>query len=209
MGALQDCERIVGPLLGQPVNTLSTLAFVAAGGLVIKRSSLPWVGFALIATGIGSLLFHGPRPGLGEWAHDVTLAWLLLVVGASGRSWERWARVWGLPALGTLMAIWPAIGDPLAVTLAVLTLSLLLVDDRSGDTVGPVALLAAVGIFGRLGATGGPLCDPDSILQPHALWHIGSAAAITWWALRRHPRPEPFRSGTGRISSGGGAIDEM
>jgi hypothetical protein len=148
-------------------------------------------------------------PPFADWAHDVTLAWLLLVVAGSGRPWERWTRLRGLVALGALIAIWPQVGDPVTVALAILALSLLLFDDRSGDTMGPMLLLAAVAIFGRLGATGGPLCDPDSILQPHALWHIGAATAVTWWALRRHPRPAPFRSGPDRIRSGGDAIDEM
>ena len=38
-------------------------------------------------------------------------------------------------------------------------------------------------VVGRLGATGGPLCDPGSWLQPHGLWHISAAAALGWWAV--------------------------
>lgn len=183
------------------MNTLSTLAFVIAGGLVVKRSRAPWVGYALIATGLGSALFHGPMPEWSEWAHDVTLAWLLLVVAGLGRPWERWTRFPGLVVLGGLLALWPALGDPVGVALAVVAISLLLVEDRSWDTLGPVLLLATVAIVGRLGSTGGPLCDPDSVLQTHTLWHIGSAAAVTWWALRRHPRSEPPRRRSDRISA--------
>ncbi|MGD2042436.1 MAG: hypothetical protein PVJ28_02230 [Acidimicrobiia bacterium] len=202
MGALRDCERVVGPLLGQPANTLSTLALAVAGGLVIRKTSSSWLGYALLATGLGSFLFHGPMPPLAEWAHDVTLAWLLLVVAGLGRPWERWTRLAGLVILGALFALWPGMGDPVGVALAVLAISLLLLEDRSRDTVGPVILLTAVAIIGRLGATGGPLCDPDSLLQPHALWHIGSATAVAWWALRRHPQSGP-RRGTDRISTQG------
>ncbi|HLF43892.1 MAG TPA: hypothetical protein VJA46_10265, partial [Acidimicrobiia bacterium] len=81
MGAAADCESIGVGLLRQPVNSLTTLAFAVAGIVVMtRRPERLWVGIALIATGIGSFLFHGPMPGGSEWAHDVTLAWLLLVV---------------------------------------------------------------------------------------------------------------------------------
>jgi hypothetical protein len=40
--------------------------------------------------------------------------------------------------------------------------------------------------IGRLGGSGGPLCNPDSLLQPHALWHVGAAGVATWWAIHRH-----------------------
>jgi len=49
--------------------------------------------------------------------------------------------------------------------------------------LGPVTLLAGVAVLGRLGATGAPLCDPGSVLQPHGLWHLGAATAVLWWAL--------------------------
>jgi hypothetical protein len=68
----------------------------------------------------------------------------------------------------------------------------IVVDLRHGASwqplVGPLVLLGSVAIIGRLGATGGPLCDPDSILQPHGLWHLGAAAALLWWALQ-YPTP--------------------
>jgi hypothetical protein len=201
VGALRDCESVIGPLLGQPVNTLSTLAFFVAGGLVARKSGTPWVGYALIATGVGSLLFHGPMPSFAEWAHDVTLAWLLLVVAGLGRPWERWTRLPGLVVLGALLGVWPEMGDAVGVALAIVAISLLLVAERSWATVGPLLLLTTVAVIGRLGATGGPLCDPDSLFQPHALWHIGSATAVVWWALRAHGRHGPSRPGTERIGS--------
>jgi len=44
-----------------------------------------------------------------------------------------------------------------------------------------------------LGRTGGPLCRPDSLLQPHALWHLLTAVAMAAWAVDRitHPVPAP------------------
>jgi hypothetical protein len=183
MGALRDCEAVVDSFLGQPVNSLTALAFVAAGVMVLIRSRLPWVGVAMIATGVGSFLFHGPMPSYSEWAHDTTLAWLLMVVAGSGRSWARWAQLPGLAALGLVFAVWPDSADPLSIGLTIVAVVLLLQGDRSMSVIGPIVLLATVGVIGRLGASGGILCNPGSPWQAHGLWHLGAAAAVTWWAL--------------------------
>jgi len=189
VGAAADCETIGPGFLGQPVNALATLAFVAAGVIVLRRPRLRWVGVALIGTGIGSFLFHGPMPPGSEWAHDVTLAWLIAVVAGLGTRWERLSQLPALIALGILFALFPLVADPAAIGLTVLAVASLLIQNRSLTSIGPLVLLGAMAIFGRLGATGGPLCDPGSPFQTHAVWHLGAAAAVTWWALAR-PRDQ-------------------
>jgi hypothetical protein len=141
------------------------------------------VGVALAATGVGSFLFHGPMPAGSQWAHDVTLAWLLVVVPGVGTRWHGWVRLPGLTLLGVFFALAPGLADPVVVILTAISVVTLLKRDRSLATVGPLTLLVLTAGLGRLGATGWPLCDPDSLLQPHAVWHLGSAAAVTWWAL--------------------------
>lgn len=185
MGALADCERIANSLLGQPANALSTLAFLVAGVVVARRPDLRWIGLAIFATGIGSFLFHGPMPRGSQWAHDVTLVWLIALIAGWGRPWERWTRLPGLAVLGVVFAGAPILADPLAVALTAAALGLVLIPDRSIHNLGPIAVLGLAAIVGRLGATGGPLCDPDSLFQPHALWHIAAAGAVAWWALGR------------------------
>jgi hypothetical protein len=202
LGAVADCEAIGTGFLGQPVNALSTIAFLVAGGIVIARAArLRWVGIASIATGIGSFLFHGPMPPGSQWAHDATLAWLLIVVAGVGSRWEGITRLPAAVAVGVFCAMFPTATDPLAVVLTVVVLTSLLTRDRSGATVSPLLLLASVAVFGRLGATGQVLCDPGSWFQPHVVWHIGSATALLWWALNSRvdgrradsPSPEPSR----------------
>lgn len=183
MGAAADCELIGAGLLGQPVNTITTLAFVVAGAVLLGRAKVRWVGVALIATGVGSFVFHGPMPAGAEWAHDVSLAWLILVIAGVGQPWERWSRLPGLVVLAALFALAPVLADPIAVALTVATVFLVLRRDRSPATLAPLGLVAAVAIIGRLGATGNPLCDPESLLQAHGLWHIGAAVGVAWWAL--------------------------
>ena len=184
MGAAADCEVIGAGFLGQPINTLTTLGFVLAGIIVIvRRGDMRWVGIGLVATGIGSLLFHGPMPPGNEWAHDVTLAWLVTMVAGWGTLWERFSRLPALLLIGAAFAVLPVIADPFAVVMTVVAVISIFRRDRSAATVAPLLLLAAVAVFGRLGATGGPLCDPEALFQPHAVWHLGSAVAVTWWAL--------------------------
>jgi hypothetical protein len=185
MGALADCELVKSALLGQPANTITTLAFMIGGLVVAQRPRLRWIGAALFATGIGSFLFHGPMPPRAEWAHDTTLVWLILVIAGWNRPWERWTLLPGLTVLGVAFLAAPLIADPVGVGLTVAALGLLLIPDRSFGNWGPMALLGLAAVIGRLGATGGPLCNPESLFQPHALWHIASATAVVWWALAR------------------------
>ncbi len=49
-----------------------------------------------------------------------------------------------------------------------------------------IAVLLGLGAaIGRLSATGGPWCDPDSVFQGHSVWHLAAAVALGFWA-----RPE-------------------
>jgi hypothetical protein len=184
VGAEVDCEQIGTGWLGQPVNSLSALAFLVVGFFIAtRRPERFWVGVAVAATGIGSFLFHGPMPAGSQLAHDVSLAWMLATVPAVGTPWDRWIVLPGLVVLGALFALVPSLTDPVFIALTAVTLVVLVRRDRSAATLGPLALLVTSAAIGRLGATGGPLCDPDSLLQPHAIWHLGAAAAVTWWAL--------------------------
>jgi hypothetical protein len=159
------------------VNALTALAFVLAGVWMLSRRDVRWIGIALVATGVGSFLFHGPMPAGNEWAHDTSLAWLLVVVAGWGHRWERLSHLPSLVVLGLGFAVLPAAADPLALALtiaAVISLAL----RRVGLL--PLSLAAVAGIYGRLGSTGGPLCNPDSWWQPHGVWHLAAAASVVW-----------------------------
>ena len=184
MGAAADCEAVGAGILGQPINTLTTLGFVVAGIIVIvQRQDMKWIGIGLVSTGIGSFLFHGPMPPGNEWAHDVSLAWLVTMIAGWDTRWERASRLPALVVIGALVALIPVMADPLAGLMTAVAVMAILLRNRSVATVAPLLLLASAAVFGRLGATGGPLCNPDSLLQPHAVWHLGSALAVTWWAM--------------------------
>ena len=185
MGAAADCEAIGVGFLGQPVNSLTTLAFLVIGiAVMTSRRHQMWIGAGLIATGIGSFLFHGPMPPGSEWAHDASLAWLLALIGSSGTRWEAVSKAPALVVIAVTFGLFPVIADPVAVLLTGFAVVSLLASNRSTTTWGPLALVTLAAAYGRLGATGGPLCDPEALYQPHGVWHVLAALAVGWWATR-------------------------
>jgi hypothetical protein len=155
-----DCEQALAGLLAQPINALSSLAFIPAGVLTIVaamratgrlRLHLAVYGSALIGVGLGSFAYHGPQPAWAGRAHDGSIilalvAAILLAATAGGRR----NRIW-----------------------------------RTGPGRLSAALVAAALASYAAGRTGSPLCDPDSWIQFHAVWHVlaaGSALALAWGA---------------------------
>jgi hypothetical protein len=65
-----DCEALRDGWLGQPVNTLSSLAYVVAGAYVLWRGGPRVPALALAAVGVGSVLYHGPMTSGAGLAHD-------------------------------------------------------------------------------------------------------------------------------------------
>jgi hypothetical protein len=89
-----DCEALHGGWLGQPVNCLSSLAYVGAGAYLLRRGgpgARP-VAAALGAVGLGSVLYHGPMSPGAEAVHDgslVALAATIVVTAGLRRSVPR------------------------------------------------------------------------------------------------------------------------
>jgi hypothetical protein len=87
--AVSDCERIRPGLIGQPMNTISSLAFVAAAVPIARRArragSLAWTGVAAAAAleGFGSVAYHGPGGRAGKAVHDVGLVALFTTIAAA------------------------------------------------------------------------------------------------------------------------------
>lgn len=75
-----DCEALRDGLLGQPVNSLSSLAYVLAGVYVLRQGGARAPAVALAAVGVGSVLYHGPMPPGAEQIHDGSLLALLAAV---------------------------------------------------------------------------------------------------------------------------------
>ena len=90
-GAL-DCEAIRAGFLAQPVNALSSLAYVGAALWVVAaarrvtgrvNASVSTFAALLAAEGVGSLLFHGPGDAASHLLHDAALVGTLTAVAAT------------------------------------------------------------------------------------------------------------------------------
>ena len=153
-----DCEAIRSGWLAQPANATSSLAFVAAGGWLLVRAAAPGAnrvslvsaGTALSGVGLASVAYHGPQPAWAEAVHDGTIVGLAVVMAGHGVWWltRRCGRSQGPGPGGGRW--WAAAG-----------------------ACGAAGLAAYVA-----GRTGGPLCRPESLWQPHAAWHLLVAAAL-------------------------------
>ena len=167
---LSDCEVHLGGLLGQPVNTLSTVAFGVVALWLLGSRERTWVtngmALTLLALGLGSFLYHGPGPRGAVIAHDagiVAAAGLVLAVSVSA--------VRSVGPRGAARAM--------AAALALLTFGWLL---------------------HTLGRTGAVLCAPNAWLQPHAAWHVVSAVGLGWLAVRTPSPTSRDRESTGQVS---------
>jgi hypothetical protein len=193
--AAGDCERCRTGLIAQPVDTVSSLAFVVAGIPLVRgrRPITRALGWAAVAAGLGSVAYHGPGTAAGRYVHDASLIALLglMALDDGGRAAGRTPPPVALAVLPVLAAVGalPGLTDVaqpvaggLAVAAGVARTIRRPAEDGPAPLVGAV-VLGAGAVLHALGRTGGSLCDPDSPLQPHAAWHLAAATAVL---LRHH-----------------------
>ena len=177
-GAAADCERITAGWAGQPVNTFTSLAFVAAA-ISLFGSRRPVQGAVLLAIGVGSVAFHGPMPSWGEWLHDASVLAAVGLVIVPAVHATRWVVL--IPALAGGLSISPRLGDFAAAGFTVVAIGSVAVRGWQRAWL-PLGIAGLGALVGRLAATGGPWCDPYTIWQGHGLWHLAAALALwIWW----------------------------
>ena len=200
---IADCERLADGLLTQPVNALSSLAFVLVGIGLIARTPAHKVDYrpraralatALVLVGLGSVAFHGPGGTWADWVHDASItALLVLVIVVEFGDRPSWiARhelvVWltTTAVLGGFEAIWQPLANGLNAVLAgVAILALVVFRWRTPTRRGVSAalgLVAAGAVIMVLSRTDGPWCDSTSLLQGHAVWHVLAAFGLGTYA---------------------------
>jgi hypothetical protein len=199
-----DCEHIGHGLLAQPINTLSSVAYVLAGALLLwravaarssARTACTLYALTVIGVGVGSAAFHGPMPAWGHFAHDLSIAAVLaLVIGydvalARGATVERGLVIFGVltGASVVVLAAWPDAAngpDALLVAVAIAAELAMARSPAGGVTIGAriwivgAAVLTIAALLNALGRTDGPLCHADSPVQLHAAWHVATAFVL-------------------------------
>ncbi|WP_225753415.1 hypothetical protein [Actinotalea sp. Marseille-Q4924] len=196
------CELLAAGFLQEPVSAVSSAAYVVAAVVVLGQARRRGVGpgavrprevapFAALVAGIGvgSFVQHGPDPAWSDLAHDLPLAATLCLVAADGvaalrsrpRRWWWWVAPTALLVPAILLVPRPA--DAAQAVVAGVAVVVTLLRARAEPAVRAralvaVGLLALGGLVGTLSRAGGPLCDPASVWQGHAAWHVLSAAAL-------------------------------
>jgi hypothetical protein len=202
-----SCEAFGPGIVLQPINALSSLALVIAGIGILwflptaARDRRRRTGYAatVVGLGVGSAAFHASMTEWGGWMDLIGIHLFLgyvLVVGVaefaavSDRGFL--ATVAG-GGTATAVALWfmdNGFGKYTAAALvAAIAVTEWLLRSRPARS-NRRWLWSAVGLFTVglavqwLGRGGGPWCDPDRLLQPHAVWHgIAALGAVT---LYRH-----------------------
>lgn len=205
-----DCEEWRPGLLHQPVNSLSSLAYTVAGVWVATRPATDRAsqvagsifGGAVIGTGVGSLLYHGPQWPGSAFVHDAAIASAVLFIAVDDLALLRgWTIRRQMTAYGTVVAVAclfvaviPASSGTVAALSAMSAVAVEVVLARHGQRVSTrmalvlAGILLAAGLAGLAGRAGSPLCRPRSLLQSHALWHALTAVALLQWDRVRRAR---------------------
>jgi Ceramidase len=187
------CEAVRTGLIAQPANTWSSLAFVLVGAWIVARSPMKLYGAATIAIGLGSAFYHASLTFVGQVA-DIFGMYLLvtyvLVFNAS-RLWPRVAAMFVVlyATLNVaLLAAQIAFPQSRRYLFAAIVAVVLILETRARGIdrkwlCWALASLSAGFVLWTLDITH-RLCDPKSLLQGHAVWHV--LGAIAAWCLVGH-----------------------
>jgi uncharacterized membrane protein YidH (DUF202 family) len=187
------CELAGGTPWAEPLSTWTSLAFVVAGAVIVRRALRPddrsptvpdaaaarrtrtALGVLVVLVGVGSVVQHGPSPSWNAVVHDPPLLGALALVAADavadlvGRPLRTWW--WLAPALADVALA--AAGGPastaaqVGVAVVAVAASVVRTARRTAvrrRTVAALALLAAGSAAGTLSRAGWPLCDADGPL---------------------------------------------
>ena len=210
MSGTADCEVRDEWFLEQDVNAWSSLVYVVAGVVLAAQTvhhRLPTAVYAfaavVVAEGVGSVANHGSAGDLAKFLHDVAMIGALgfiagwhagRLVGATDRG-SIVGLVAALVTASVLAAVAPgATNAMVAVAVVVIVATSLAARCRGLVGVWSPAVLVlggvAVGMWG-FGTPDSALCDTDSLLQPHAVWHVLTAVLALAWVDSAYAAVDP------------------
>mgnify|MGYP002399943682 CR=1 FL=1 len=198
------CEASAPGLWKQPVNTWSNVAplFAAVavahdvgrpGPVALPRALGLIFSLTLVFQGLGSMFFHA---SLMDWAGAVDAMSMFAIIGLliavnlfrGGALTERgllpfWLG-FSIAGMGLGLVAAPVVGNAVGVFVVAVLVSEVWLHRRDRGLpkrwfrAGVVVFGVGVAVWHGSAIEGMPLCEPSSVWQGHALWHVTSAAAI-------------------------------
>jgi dihydroceramidase len=198
------CEAVRPDGLAQPVNALTSLAYVLLGlwslvGGVRRPDDRPTarlmvaVGVVLVALGLGSFVYHASLTFVGQVldVQGMYLLGVLVLVGALVRRGvlrpraAPWVYLAAVALLLVVQVAWP---DSRRLLFGLVLLPGIVLEALPGTTgvpwgspalrpfrVGLLLLVVAYALW--LLDNAGVLCSPTSVWQGHGAWHVLTAVA--------------------------------
>jgi hypothetical protein len=190
-----DCEAQHAGVLSQPANTISSLGYVAGGMWLLTRVGRIERGERIAAIGYAVSV---SMAGAGSVAYH-------------GPQFPGAQLLHDLPIIAMV-----GIGFGVPAVRMVRREQVLTRGGRS-RALGAVGFAIAAGLSYLGGRTGSATCRPDSALQLHSLWHLGTAAAATLWGTALwslgpcdgdgpDPRVVPETTSTGLCAEAGSGV---
>ena len=194
------CETIGGGLVRQPANTWSSFSFLLVALWVATRSmrreitgrsaldrAETWLFLgSLVWVGLGSAFYHASLTFVGQ-VIDVSSMYLVatfVLLHRLGPRWEispRWSVLGFVLVNALLMTLQVTAPSLRRVAFGVLLVTALTVEWKSSQAgrrwLAAGAFLVAVAFLIWVVDWQRFLCEPDSLLQGHALWHLLGAFA--------------------------------
>jgi len=188
-----DCETIGVGSIAQPAGAWSALAIAVAAVWVAATAAETdpdrdhGIALAAAVVGASAFLAHASAAGWARRLDGFAVALLSMVVltalvGGKGRRLRPLSV--GTAFVGTAAVAFEPVVGPATIAIVAAGIGVAAgAHGRSGrSSVLAFATVTAFGAGGALwylGRSDGPWCDPGSLRQPHAAWHLMAALAIT------------------------------
>ncbi|HTO01532.1 MAG TPA: hypothetical protein VL068_12745 [Microthrixaceae bacterium] len=168
-----DCEALHSGFFSQPINTLTSMSYAAGGIWAATRIGSLRREQRLAASTYSALMVFN---GVGSVAYHGPQF--------PGAQTLHDLPVLGLVGFGAAVPIWRKLRGHRALPGW---------SNRRIGVIGVASTVAAVSYVE--GRTASRVCDPNSWVQFHGLWHISTAVAMTMWSTILWP-PELAATGT-------------
>ena len=201
--SLKFCEAMICGYIRQPANSISNIAFVICGLILLKKEKnssaftpFHMMGVASILIGITSGIYHASMTFFWQF-FDVSSMFMLILLAVNFNLLRLgWIKSNQFPltyvamlltSMGMMLIFQGKSGEWIFAFEVAMSVFLEYLIYRQKKTADFKSLIKAIGIFllAFLIWTGdirGWWCDPDNhYLQGHAIWHILNAVAI--WFL--------------------------